>query len=412
MGQTKRLTEIETSTIFKNYEILTPDYIPERLIARDEQIEAVRKILKPIIRYRGKPHNAVLYGGTGLGKTATIKYVMNELKEAIEKNNLDNYIPIYINCSNNRISNILFSIIATLNPDTEFPSTGYAIKRYYAEIFNIMNEMKVSLILTLDEIDLLKENMLLYELCRAGGDKLDPGLHIGIIGITNNLHWGDGLDGRILSTWNAQKIIFPKYDCFQLTEILTGRKEAFVDGIINDEVIPHIAALAALESGDARKAIELLRLCGEYADENDIDTITTDIIPFASNQMDVDQISSTISSLQRHAKEALAGIVKAIDMNGGREIQTGDAMHIYQRFCAMRNLKPISRTKFSGIISELDTLGIITANYRNSRGRGKTRGISLNVDSTTVIECLVSRENEMDYYSIMDTDQDSVQTSL
>lgn len=412
MGQTKRLTEIEESTIFKNYEILTPDYIPTRLIARDEQIESVRKILKPIVRYRGKPHNAILYGATGLGKTATIKYILNELKEAIEKNNLNNYVPIYINCNNNNISSILFSIIATLDPDTKFPSTGYAIKRYYDEIFKIMNEMKISLILTLDEIDLLKENMLLYELCRAGGDKLEPGQHIGIIGITNKLQWGDDLDGRILSTWNAQKIIFPKYDSYQLSEILNERKGAFAEGIVDDDVIKHIAAITALESGDARKAIEILRLCGEYVDDNELDKITADIIPIANDQMDIDQMASAISSLQRHAKEALAGIVKAIDINNGKEIQTGDAMQIYQRFCEMRKLKPVSRTKFSSIISELDTMGIITANYRNSRGRGKTRGISLNIDPTMAIECLVASAHETDYYEIMETDIESIQTLL
>lgn len=397
MDDTGCLTEVEMSNIFRDYRRLTPDYIPPRLVARDEQIAAVRKILKPIIRYRGKPYNAILYGGTGLGKTATIKFVLQELKEAILKNKLTNYVPIYVNCNNNPISQILYTIILELDPDCDFPSTGYAIKRYYDKIFELMNEKEVSIILTLDEIDLLKEDMLLYMFSRAGVDRIKPNLHIGIIGVTNQIQWGDQLDNRITATWNVRKIVFPKYDSFQITQILDERKDAFAEGILDEEVTLHIAAIAAQESGDARRAIELFRLCGEYADENDLDRITPEIIPLVSSQMDTDQVAAVISSLQIHAKEALAGVVKAIDQNDGKEVQTGEAMNIYHKFCALRGLRPVSRTRFSNIISELDTLGIINANYKNSRGRGKTRGISLCVDPATIIGCLIHGADGVDY---------------
>jgi len=51
--------------------------------------------------------------------------------------------------------------------------------------------------------------------------------------------------------------------------------------VLEDGVVPRVAALAAREHGDARKAIDILRFAGEIAEENDHDSVTEDCVDHA-----------------------------------------------------------------------------------------------------------------------------------
>ena len=48
------------------------DYVPERLIGRDEQIRQDASALSPAPSGGDKPHNVFIYGKTGVGKTAVM----------------------------------------------------------------------------------------------------------------------------------------------------------------------------------------------------------------------------------------------------------------------------------------------------------------------------------------------------
>ena len=48
---------------------------------------------------------------------------------------------------------------------------------------------------------------------------------------------------------------------------------SFKDDVLNNDVIPLCAALAAKEEGDARYALDLLRTSGELADEKASETV-------------------------------------------------------------------------------------------------------------------------------------------
>ena len=62
--------EIE-DRIFNKRFVLLPDYVPERLIGRDEQIRQVASALSSALS-GDKPHNVFIYGKTGVGKTAVM----------------------------------------------------------------------------------------------------------------------------------------------------------------------------------------------------------------------------------------------------------------------------------------------------------------------------------------------------
>lgn len=90
-----------------------------------------------------------------------------------------------------------------------------------------------------------------------------------LIGISSDLTFTDLLDPRVRSSLGEEEIIFPPYNAEQLKDILYERTaKAFNDGTLDDAVIPLCSAFAASEHGDARRALDLLRVSGEIAERS------------------------------------------------------------------------------------------------------------------------------------------------
>src|SRR6266571_8490436 len=71
-----------TRGIFKmDREILRPSYIPGRLPHRESHIDQLAQILVNALRGE-RPSNVLIFGKTGTGKTAVVKYIENEFRKA------------------------------------------------------------------------------------------------------------------------------------------------------------------------------------------------------------------------------------------------------------------------------------------------------------------------------------------
>jgi hypothetical protein len=80
--------------------------------------------------------------------------------------------------------------------------------------------------------------------------------------------------------------VFPPYDAPQLCDILKQRADiAFNEGILDEGVIPLCAALAAQEHGDARRALDLLRVSGELADRENAEKVTERHVKMAQEKL-------------------------------------------------------------------------------------------------------------------------------
>jgi cell division control protein 6 len=86
--------------------------------------------------------------------------------------------------------------------------------------------------------------------------------------LTNRLDWESQADPRVLSFLKKTDVIFEPYDAMDLQEILNLRVEKALDKRkVGQGAIEKIAALACRETGDARKAIELLARAVRVAEE-------------------------------------------------------------------------------------------------------------------------------------------------
>ena len=67
------------SKIFARRDVLSPHFLPKRLIGRAKEINLIEKALAPSLKGdRGR--NLFVYGKTGTGKTSCTKFVLDEVK--------------------------------------------------------------------------------------------------------------------------------------------------------------------------------------------------------------------------------------------------------------------------------------------------------------------------------------------
>ncbi len=362
--------------IFKNRDVLRHTYTPDDLPHRDEQIRTLASILAPALRGE-TPSNVLIYGKTGTGKTATVKFVGRQLEEMSRKLNVRCMVH-YINCE---LIDTQYRVLASLANalGRNVPMTGWPTDQVYEEVKKALDMREQTVIIVLDEIDKLvkKGDEALYNLSRINSE-LERG-RVSIIGISNDLKFKNYLDPRVISSLSEEEIIFPPYNAEQLKDILEQRaKLAFYDGVLDDEVIPYCAALAAQEHGDARKALDLLRVSGEIAEKENADKVTKEHVKKAVKKIESDHIAEAVRTLPTQSKILLFGMVLLTE-SGYRKFTTGEVYAVYKNLCRRIGMDVLTQRRISDLISELDMLGIINSIVISKGRYGRTREIKLDV---------------------------------
>ena len=421
---------LEGEPIFENKEVLRPSYTPRKLPHREEQINNMATILVTALR-GDTPSNILIYGKTGTGKTASAKFVSEELESTSEKYEVPCEVE-YINCE---VTDTQYRVLARLankfidknheviddrlaeltdlrerareDPraltDTEFasveavterieslradkadfeqvPMTGWPTDRVYSSFFDAVDYHERVVVIMLDEIDKLVEKSgddTLYNLSRMNSELASS--RVSIMGISNDLKFTDFLDPRVKSSLGEEEIVFPPYDANQLRDILTHRADvAFEDGALTDDVIPLCAAFAAQEHGDARRALDLLRTAGELAERDQTDVVDENHVRKAQEKIELDRVIEVVRTLPTQSKLVLFSIV-TLETNGVNNINTGEVYNVYQRLCEEIDVDMLTQRRVTDLISELDMLGIVNAVVVSKGRYGRTKEISMSV---------------------------------
>lgn len=364
--------------IFSNRSVLSKNYIPEKLIARDAEIEEVLWLLHPMLAH-GDPKNALIYGKSGTGKTVVTRYALNEMKHRTwaKKVNIES---VFINCGDTRTPpQILMRIMEQVAPELHVPK-GLSTSYYYRQLWDVVNMEHTSLIVVFDEIDHLHDYSILYVLSRAGENQyIDFENTIGIIGLSNNLFFADRLEPRIISSLTPQNFVFPPYTADQLGKILADRAElAFQPDVLAGDVIPLCAALSAQEHGDARKALALLDNAGAMAERGNSETVTELHVRSGCEKMTRDCVVDMVGTLPLQSKLVLYSIIKLDKIE--KHPTTGQIDACYREVCEHAEIPTVTRTTISKLVSELEMIGFVDAPIQNRGRRGRTRQITLQVD--------------------------------
>ena len=432
---------LEGEPIFENKEVLRPSYTPHKLPHREEQINNMATILVTALR-GDTPSNILIYGKTGTGKTASAKFVSEELETTSQKYEVPCEVE-YINCEvtdtqyrvlaqlankfinknldviDDRLAELedvqsraredvsaleetefdslgpLEDEIETLTADRdefeEVPMTGWPTDRVYTSFFDAVDYHERVVVIMLDEIDKLVEKSgddTLYNLSRMNSELENS--RVSIMGISNDLKFTDFLDPRVKSSLGEEEIVFPPYDANQLRDILQARADvAFKQRALTEDVIPLCAAFAAQEHGDARRALDLLRTAGELAERDQINQVEEDHVRQAQEKIELDRVVEVVRTLPTQSKIVLFAII-LLEKNGVHNINTGEVFNIYKNLCAEIDADVLTQRRVTDLISELDMLGIVNAVVVSKGRYGRTKEISLSVPTEETEAVLLS----------------------
>ncbi len=293
--------------IIRNLSVLEEHFIPSRLLHREGQLEVIRDDLQPLINKRGM-RNIFLYGKPGTGKTCMSRYAVEELKKHTSVRSC------YVNCWHNSSRfRVLYSILEKMGEALAIHRKGIPTD----ELLDILrNRLKASYcIVILDELDKIEEESILYDLTEME--------RIGLILIANNPEVFFDIDPRIRSRLMAMdNIEFPSYTTVELVDILKDRAElGLLPNVIERR---HLESIAEMAAGDARIAIDVLRIAAEDAENRDIEKIDERLIAKAIPKIREKDIEKAKSALNDHQKILLEivkskGNAKATDIYDGYE---------------------------------------------------------------------------------------------
>lgn len=365
--------------LFQNRNALSTEFLPEHLPFRETQSDNVAQVLAPAL-LGSKPSNLLLYGKTGTGKTAVATSVVRRLRA---KDDSKQIMTAYVNCRLAGTEYLTLAKVAEalpLDEDKRIPLTGLSLSEVGKRIFAAISKHSVHLILVLDEIDYLvnTNDDTLYKFTRSGEDTA-PGF-LSIVGISNDLRFKEGLDARVLSSLGEEEIVFPPYTTGELRSILAERAAiAFRAGVVPESTINLCAALAASEHGDTRRAIDMLRVAGEVAEREGRQSVDEESIRRASDKIERDVVEKALPSLPLQAKII---IIAASKFPAGTN--TGELYLSYTNLARKSSVEVLTQRRVSGIIAELDILGLLEATVVSKGRMGRTKRIKLLVDNETL----------------------------
>ena len=273
-----------------------------------------------------------------------------------------------------------YRLLASLSKEfgANVPFTGLPTDRVYDIFFDCIESSKRSVIIIIDEIDaLIQKNgdEILYNLTRINQDLKNS--KITLIGITNDLGFVENLDPRIRSSLSEEELIFPPYNAIQLQDILRTRsREAFKEECLDTGVIEKCAALAAQEHGDARRALDLLRVSAELAERTGEEKVELKHVDEAEDKIDIDRTVELVKSQPKQSQAVLWSLIKLEKKNN---IETGDIIDKYHEVCRDNGIKPLTQRRVSDLIAELNLFGIINTRVVSKGRYGRTRVVSLNI---------------------------------
>ncbi|WP_100181994.1 Cdc6/Cdc18 family protein [Candidatus Nitrosotenuis aquarius] len=353
------------NSIFKNKAALDVLRTPKRVIGRNKEVES---LIRFFVSYKQGtiPPFVSVYGRSGSGKSTLVRFVCESLDDiALCFVNLRSAKTLF-ECANL----ILSELGAEALPSAKgLGAVVLAIKDAIASY--LQDAKKHVIILALDEFDMIfydkrnKPSDFMYKLVVLCEQlKKEKNYQLCIVGISNNVVSEYDLDERVRSRIGNSEVYFPAYGYEEILEILRMcSKEAFNE--MDDVILQHCAKLSSQDHGDARRAIDLLRVGAEIAGAKN-QALSTKHVDQAYAKLQNDRISEIMSRTTSQFKYVCRAIVYLSYIMGLEMAHTSKIYDEYKLIAPKES--QLTYRRISEILNDIENTGIVTSQV-HSRGR-------------------------------------------
>jgi len=381
----KKISEIrkkieKKNSVFAEKRYLDSMIMPSKIIGREAQTE---KLLSYIMSLRDGfvvPFVSV-YGRSGSGKSTVVKFVCENLLDLISFRfvNLRKARTVF-GCAN--------MILGNLNGESLSSAQGLnkAVDCIQSQIEDILErEEKKYFVLVLDEYDVIFSDSrgnpsdFVYKLLQMEENLRERGLWVCIITISNNALYEYELDDRVKSRMGSDEIHFTPYSENNVFGILYDRAKKAFKIKLDSDVLNHCAKLASSDHGDARRALDLLRVAGEICDG----IIKKDDVIKAQKIIQKDRVDEIIANASYHMRCVVGAIVSLAIV---KEESWSATSNIFKKYTEIvsKDHNPLKYRRISDLLVELENTGILVSrDYSRGRG-GYGKEFKLKVDPGVV----------------------------
>jgi len=315
---------------------LSDDYLPEKVVGREEQKRKLEMCLAPM-KDGQSPLNAWLYGPAGSGKTVLARVLAGEACE-----NASARFVFYVNCwerqSLYQAVQAIADSLKVLGADAQ--DTNVKLDR----IRRAIKDRPVVVIL--DDIDRIapsERERTIYALLGLG--------HTGLICISNRKETLASIEERTKSRLSPVAIPFPPYRAQELEQILGDRaRDSLNPGASSDTVLKHLARDAG---SDARAAIQALRQAAVAAETTGSGKLTAIVVRDAMVCPEETREEEMARQLPYHQR-----LIHGLARENG-PIPTMELRRLYAGHCRSSGVTPVARRTFSKYVKLLGDRGLV-----------------------------------------------------
>ena len=176
-------------------------------------------------------------------------------------------------------------------------------------------------------------------------------------------------------------MVFRPYDASELRRILLERSRlSFQEGSLSESALSICSAFAAAEHGDARRALDLLRVAGEVAERQGAKVITEEHVREAEKHIEHNRVVEAVKNLTLHSKLVLLSVYHLSKSTA----TTGEIYDVYNELCGELGVGLLTQRRLGTLINELDAMGLLNAKVVNMGRYGRTKKIRLEVAKSLI----------------------------
>ena len=401
--------------LIRDRSLLDPNHIVEedRIVGRDEQLQEVTKMLRVALG-DNRPPNLFLYGPSGTGKSLITKAVCKNISNICETREI-RFGTIEVNCQDLDTLGVAVYELANRAADeahveVEVPKHGVATKEKWDELYRIVNENFDSAVFVLDELDMLvgrrdKQepafSRLLYQLSRAGANN-ELTAHVSVVAISNDTKMMESVGSRALSSFTPEDVHFDDYDANQLQSILRRRQDAFFENVLDEDVIPLAAAFAAQTHGDARKAIDLMRVAGELAEREGDESVREEHVREAQDKVEKNRVLEVVRGISTQKKLCLYATAAVAAEAEDESARSTTGYRVYQFLTDAINAEQYHQETYVNKMKEMTTYSLVDFERRS---HGPSSGMFLEFQFGERPETILETLREDSRLDMISTDE-------